>query len=75
MDVGKMFLNFPLHNDIRSRVGVDITHVKGKDGEQGSWERGRMVTWERWSRDFMGLTDSPYRTAVAHEGKVHRLRG
>ena len=62
MDVGKMFLNFPLHNDIRSRVGVDITHVKGKDGEQGSWEQGCRKTWGRWSRNFMGLTDSLYRS-------------
>jgi len=62
MDVGEMFLNFPLHKDIRPYAGVDITHMRGNGTKEQDWEVGRMTKWERWARNFMGLTDSPYRS-------------
>ena len=30
MDIGEMFLNFPLHKDICLHAGVDTLHVQGK---------------------------------------------
>ena len=62
MDIGEMFLNFPLHTSLRPYAGVDITHVRGKRGKEEDWEVGRERVWERWSRNFMGMTDSPYRS-------------
>ena len=62
MDVGDMFLNFPLHPEMRPYAGVDITYVKGIGKERKEWENDRTRKWERWTRNFMGLTDSPYRS-------------
>ena len=63
-DVGKMFLNFPLHQSLRELCGVDLTHYFAP-------ELGKKVLWERWSRCAMGLKPSPYNTMlmmmVAHE--------
>ena len=46
IDVGDMFLNFPLHKDICLHTGVDISHLQGKVGEQDRWDQGRTHTWE-----------------------------
>eukprot|EP00985_Skeletonema_marinoi_P028317 scaffold24532_cov80-Skeletonema_marinoi.AAC.2 len=63
LDVGEMFLNWPLGKEIRSHAGVDITHVQTKSSSQrADWEVGRTRRWERWVRNFMGLKDSPYRS-------------
>ena len=59
MDVGEMFLNFPLQPDLRPFAGVDITLIKSRPDEEG-WDQYRTIVWERWDRNFMGLTDSPY---------------
>lgn len=58
MDVGEMFLNFMLHPALRPYSGVDITHIRSDE----SWEAGRTRAWERWCRNFMGMTDSPFRS-------------
>jgi hypothetical protein len=53
LDVGEMFLNFILHEEIRSLAGVDLTHyVEGANGSKR--------VWECWHRAAMGLTSSPY---------------
>ncbi|KAL7468881.1 hypothetical protein ACHAXS_009127 [Conticribra weissflogii] len=63
MDVGEMFLNFVLHNDLREYSGVDVTHIRhAGPGPPPPWEEGRLRIWERWCRNWMGLTDSPYRS-------------
>ena len=62
MDVGEMFLNFWLHLNLRPYAGVDVTHVRNADGQGHQWEDGRVRKWERWTRNFMGLCDSPYRS-------------
>ena len=60
MDVAEMFLNFPLHPDLRPFAGVDINKIKSRPDEEGrDQERNRV--WEHWDKNFMGLTDSPYR--------------
>jgi hypothetical protein len=38
MDVGEMFLNFPLAKGMRPYAGVDITHMRNKPKEQDPWE-------------------------------------
>ena len=72
LDIGEMFLNFMLGEDIRPYSGVDITHMKTRKTDlphhlleplekYPEWEKGRVCMWERWSRNWMGLTDSPGR--------------
>ena len=52
VDVGEMFLNFPLDLAIRPYCGVDV-----------SWmEDGNKVTWESWTRMAMGMKPSPWVT-------------
>ena len=57
-----MSLNFPLHHNIRSYTGVDITHVRGNEGHEAAWEIDCRAKCERWSRNFMSLADSPYQS-------------
>ena len=63
MDVREMFLNFVWFNTpLRLYAGVDITHVRDTSEKAPYWERKRDRKWERWSRNFMGLTDLPHRS-------------
>lgn len=51
-DVGEMFHNFMLHEDLRKFCGLDLTaYFRGKT---------RRRVWERWNRLAMGLRSSPY---------------
>ena len=61
MDVGEIFLNLPLHPEFRLFAGVDITHIKSSPDEEG-WDQDRTRVWERWAKNFMGLTDYPYQS-------------
>ena len=61
MDVGEIFLNFPLHPNLRPFAGVGITHIKIMPYEEG-WDQDRTRVWESWAKNFMGLIDSPYRS-------------
>ena len=60
-DVGEMFLNSPLHTNFRPLAGVDITHIKGSPYKE-VWDQERTRVWERWAKNFMFLTDSPYQS-------------
>jgi hypothetical protein len=60
VDIGEMFLNFILHEGVRKYCGVDITYFRSTDPEDARWEEERPEDWERWNRDMMGLTSSPY---------------
>ena len=62
MDVGEMFLNFLLHEELMRMSGVDVGPVRSKDPSDTPWEVGRQKSWERWCRNWMGLRDSPYRS-------------
>ena len=57
IDVGEMFLNFPLHPDLRFFSGVEITHIKSSPDKEG-WDQDRTRVWENLAKHFMGLTDS-----------------
>ena len=62
LDVGEMFLNFLLHEELKRLSGVDVQHGRSADPADADWERQRGNRWERWCRNWMGLTDSPYRS-------------
>ena len=62
LDVGEMFLNFLLHEELKQLSGVDVSHVRSTDPGDAVWEESRGGKWERWCRNWMGLTDSPYRS-------------
>ena len=59
-DVGEMFLNFMLHEEVRELCGVDFTLYFPKEVNEE-----RRVLWERWSRCAMGLRTSPYQAIQA----------
>ena len=62
LDVGEMFLCFPLGAEMRPYAGVDVTLINENVNEPAAWREGRTRSWERWGRNFMGLRDSPYRS-------------
>ena len=59
MEVGEVFLNLPLHPELRPFARVDIAHIKSRPDEEG-WYQDRTIFWKRWAKNFMGLIDSPY---------------
>jgi hypothetical protein len=70
-DSGEMFLNFILHRELQSLVGVDLTHYfdsKDKDG------RATKI-WETWQRAAMGLRSSPYQAVQAMGVAEEVIRG
>ncbi len=52
-DVGDMFLNFQLHEDIDPYTGVDLSSLYDNPKEPGP-------RWAMWDRNFMGFAASPY---------------
>ena len=69
IDLGEMFLNFPLDEDLRPYAGVDVTQMReelvrlGIMPEGTSERDGRIFV--RWVRCLMGLRSSPYNAARA----------
>jgi len=55
VDIGEMFLNFPLDPRIRPFAGVDLTALAPAEDLAD-----KRVLWERWSRMLMGFKPSPY---------------
>ena len=47
MDLGEMFLNYFLDEEVREFAGVDVREIGG-------------IKWERWERTLMGFRSSPY---------------
>jgi hypothetical protein len=61
MDLGEMFLNFPLHSSLQRFSGVDITPYKQ---DLNITKEG--ACWLRWSRTWMGSRPSPYNAVHFH---------
>ena len=74
-DVSEIFPNFILGEALRPYSGVDVTHVRTRKSDLPhhlpapltrlpDWETdpSRQKTWERWTQNWMGLRDSPYRS-------------
>ena len=55
IDLGEMFLNYPLDLDLRPYAGIDVT-------ELDKLQTGRILKriFERWNRTLMGFMPSPY---------------
>ncbi len=63
LDVAEMFLCFNLHPEMRPYAGVDVRLIRtAARSDQEPWEENRTRSYERWSRNFMGMRDSPYRS-------------
>ena len=62
LDVGDMFLTFLLREELKRMSGVDIRHVQSMDPSDKGWKASRQRDWERWGQNWMGITDSPYRS-------------
>jgi len=60
LDIGEMFLNFPLHESLRTLCGVDLSQY----GEILAGRNVKLEDWElrsfAWVRSAMGLRPSPY---------------
>jgi hypothetical protein len=70
IDVGDMFLNFVLHEDVRKVAGVDLSLYFPDELIEG-----RRVLWERWTRCGMGFRSSPYNTIQAFLFAEEQIRG
>jgi hypothetical protein len=57
LDLGEMFLNFPLDISLRPYCGIDLRPYFPTAGNK--------THWERWVRCMMGLRSSPYCTTKA----------
>jgi hypothetical protein len=57
IDIGKMFLNFILHKEVRALAGVDLSHYFPHEKEG--------ALWEAWQRAAMGLRSSPFQCIQA----------
>jgi hypothetical protein len=55
IDLGEMFLNFPLHESLQRFSGVDFTQY-ASELREGSCKRW----WVHWTRCWMGLKPSPF---------------
>lgn len=51
-DYGEMFLNFPMHPELRQYAGVDLTQLLGGEFKED--------VYGTWNRNAMGLKSSPY---------------
>jgi len=60
VDLGKMFLNFMLHESLQAFCGVDMTPFFPEELKDGC-----KALWEWWTWCLMGLTISPYQTIRA----------
>lgn len=56
VDLGEMFLNFPLHQSIQASSGIDLSPFQKELGLGD----GNKKVWYRWTRNWMGARLSPY---------------
>jgi hypothetical protein len=59
MDLGDMFLNFPLHKSLQRYSGVDVTPYKEELNISGEG-----VSCWHWSQTWMGWRPSPQSVCV-----------
>ena len=78
-DLGDMFLNYILHEAIRSYVGIDVTDCllspKENYYEPRDEYHGRAKIWYRWNRCMMGFSQSPYNAIKACHHSEEIMRG
>jgi hypothetical protein len=72
LDVGKQFLNYPLHMDLKEYLGVNVRKVRSSNTRDSNGEADqRPGPWEIWERNWMGLHNSPY---CSLQWQVRRLK-
>jgi hypothetical protein len=70
MDLGEIFLNFPLHHSLQSYSGVDVTPYKV---DLQIFSEG--VSWLHWTRTWMGSRPSPYNAVFFYYLAEEFIRG
>ena len=73
--IGEMFLNFLLHKGLQQLLEVDISHVHSTDPMHMVLEGGRQARWERWCRNWMGLSDRSPNGRLVDETPMRRRSG
>jgi hypothetical protein len=79
IDLGEMFLNFPLDRQLRPFVGIDATELRNSLKELDNIprsvleSRGRLFL--RWERCLMGLRSSPFNACKAMGWADEIIRG
>ena len=74
LDLGEMFLNFPVDHKIRPYVGLDLSGYPFK-GETSWAMMSGGVSWERWERCLMGFKPSPYNATKVFAWGEEIIRG
>jgi len=69
IDIGEMFLNFVLHEDLQPYAGVDLRPYWLEECPKNQ------TLWERWVRCLMGLKPSPYKCIKALLLALEVVRG
>lgn len=81
IDLGEMFLNFWLDEELRPYAGVDVTEMGkrffNKQSGQLEFVHEKIIArlWERWERTLMGLQSSPYVCTKAFSWCEDFIRG
>ena len=72
IDIGEMFLNFPLHESAQTYCGVDLTTLFP---EEIMTDNSNGKLWERWTICLMGAKPSPYQAIRSMLWAEDVLRG
>ena len=76
LDLGEMFLNFPLDKALQPYAGIDLTPIQHLLADfDGSGRAPTQTLWERWVRNFMGLKTSPINTLTHYYLAEELVRG
>ena len=69
VDLGEMFLNFPMDPAIRPHAGVDLSQFTREFWSDAlspkKTKKDQTTHWEMWGRMFMGMSPSPF-NSVRH---------
>jgi hypothetical protein len=74
LDLGEMFLNFPVDHKICPYASLDLTDYPLK-GEDSRALMSGGVTWERWERCLMGFKPSLYNATRVFAWGEEIIRG
>ena len=76
IDLGEMFLNYMIDENLRPFMGIDVTECLNDDDDKGHKmkARGKRV-WYRWDRCMMGFKPCPYNSIKACSFSEDVIRG
>ena len=76
IDLGEMFLNYPLDQRIQPYAGVDVTRVHLEEDEHVKRKRSKNKRiFRRWTRNLMGCKISPYNSIQGFSWSEEVIRG